>query len=321
MVILSHSFSVTEGPLSPGTPLDVITQTRLSVGGVAVAIFFLYSGILIAKSCERHKSFKQFFYKRILRIFPELIVCVLASIFIIGLAVTNLPWTEYLLHPQSYLYLLNIVMIPVHTLPGVFVHNPYPLVVNAALWTIAAEFMCYIFCFAVYKLLKFKRSSMRNMSVVLGIVILAYIACGHAWMLSFVRALAEFYLGMMLWVYRDRIILSKRLVLAATVLCVVLILAGQDVLAMLICFPYMALWLGWGTPCVFEHFCEKQDYSYGIFLWGFPLQQLLAHLMPGILWWQNMVISWILAFICAYVTTHILKIVRSAFTQVRTRSV
>lgn len=71
LVIMSHSFSVTEGAYAQGTPLDVITQTRLSFGGVAVAFFFFYSGLLIAKSCETHKRLPDFFNKRIVRIFSR----------------------------------------------------------------------------------------------------------------------------------------------------------------------------------------------------------------------------------------------------------
>lgn len=128
-VIFSHSFTVSEGSDALGTPLDVITQNRLSIGGIAVAFFFLISGILIAKSCETHSSVRKFFKNRLLRIFPELIVCVLCSVFILGLGVTTYSFDAYVTSADTYRYLLNICLIPIHALPGVFENNPYPHVV------------------------------------------------------------------------------------------------------------------------------------------------------------------------------------------------
>lgn len=311
LVIMSHSFSVTEGAYAQGTPLDVITQTRLSFGGVAVAFFFFYSGLLIAKSCETHKRLPDFFNKRIVRIFPELIVCVLVSVCGIGLAVTTLSPLAYLTNPQSYRYLLNMIMIPVHTLPGVFADNPYPFVVNASLWTIPAEFICYVGCFALYKACEFRPRVMAWLTCAVAVLVVLYIVCAGNYMLSFVRALVEFYLGMLAWTWRTRVVLSRRLAALAGMLWLLLVLVGQDTLAMILVFPYLALWLGWGTSPVCEHFSEKQDYSYGIFLWGFPVQQLLVHMMPGMLWWENMLLGWIIAFTCAFASTQLLRYVRA----------
>ena len=106
-------------------------------------------------------------------------------------------------------------------------------------------------------------------------------------------------------------VLSRRLAALAGMLWLLLVLVGQDTLAMILVFPYLALWLGWGTSPVCEHFSEKQDYSYGIFLWGFPVQQLLVHMMPGMLWWENMLLGWIVAFTCAFASTQLLHYVRA----------
>jgi peptidoglycan/LPS O-acetylase OafA/YrhL len=43
------------------------------------------------------------------------------------------------------------------------------------------------------------------------------------------------------------------------------------------------------------------DYSYGIYLYGFPIQQLLVHLYPGLrIWYINLLGTMILATMCAF---------------------
>ena len=143
------------------------------------------------------------------------------------------------------------------------------------------------------------------------VLVVLYMVCAGNYMLSFIRALVEFYLGMLAWTYRTRVVLSRRLAALAGMLWLLLVLVGKDTLAMILVFPYLALWLGWGTSPVYEHFSEKQDYSYGIFLWGFPVQQLLVHMMPGMPWWENMLLGWIVAFACAFASTQLLRYVRA----------
>ena len=308
-VIFSHSFTVSEGSDALGTPLDVITQNRLSIGGIAVAFFFLISGILIAKSCETHSSVRKFFKNRLLRIFPELIVCVLCSVFILGLCVTTYSFDVYVTSADTYRYLLNICLIPIHALPGVFENNPYPHVVNASLWAITAEFICYLFCFGLYKLTHFKHTYMRALNVIVVVFALLYYVFGSYTMLSFVRALLEFYIGIQIWVYRDKVPLDHRLCLAACLLCVLLILFGYDLAAMLLFFPYLTIWGGWGTKPIFEHFSQKHDYSYSIFLWGFPTEQLVAYLFVGIPWYGVALLSCVLSLVFAFISVQVISFV------------
>lgn len=238
-VIFSHSFSVTEGAQSAGTLLDIVTDGRLSPGGVAVAVFFVYSGILIAKSVTTHTQLSSFFKKRVLRIFPELIVCVLGSIALVGACTTTLNAWSYFTNPATWRYMLNICMIPTHALPGVFEQNPYPSVVNASLWTIPAQFMCYVACFVLFKLTRFNKRACGMLCVLAVAITCAYLAFAHNVMLSFVRALLEFFIGVMFYVFRDYITLKPQLALAACVAFAALVACGQDVIAMLVCFPYM----------------------------------------------------------------------------------
>lgn len=318
-VIFSHSFSITQGPDNPGTWFDRVSGNRLSVGGIAVAVFFLYSGFLIAKSCERHRKFSEFFRRRVLRIFPELALCVCLCVILAGVFVSDLTPAAYFSSPQTYRYLLNCVLFPIHTLPGVFGENPYPDVVNGSLWVLSVQFVCYLFCFAVFKITGFGRRIMLFLFAVLIAAACLYAVFGGGFMLSAVRAVLEFCLGMEIWVFRDRILLSP-LIAAVSGVCFFLGCAfGYDLAAMLVFFPYLCFWFGWGTKHIFDSFSAKQDYSYGIFLWGFPVQQALVfffsrHFPQGgaMPLWLNIVPACFVSLIFAQIGTRTVKAVRAA---------
>lgn len=123
-VIISHCYVVTLG----GDAGDFIcghTSGRLTFGGMAVGLFFVFGGFLIARSCEHHNEAKVFFKQRVLRLFPELIFVVVMVAFVLGPCLSSLSPVEYFTNPQTYMYLLNGVLILVHELPGVFTHNPH----------------------------------------------------------------------------------------------------------------------------------------------------------------------------------------------------
>ena len=149
MVIVSHCYSVVLGG-DAGSYLLKVTGDRLSPGGVSVGVFFLFGGFLIARSCEHYPEPKKFFSVRVLRLFPELLFVVILTAFVLGPILSALSPAEYFTNPQTYKYLLNGALIMVHQLPGVFTNNPSGDVVNAALWTLPVEFICYVLCFISY---------------------------------------------------------------------------------------------------------------------------------------------------------------------------
>ena len=150
IVIISHAF-----PLSTVDRLDLmenITRERLSFGGLAVAIFFFSSGLLVTKSLFKNPHFVPYFKQRIKRIFPPLIFIAVICAFVLGPIITSLSASEYFSNSQTYKYLLNGICILQHDLPGVFQGNVYGSTVNGALWTMPVEFLCYVACFIGYKI-------------------------------------------------------------------------------------------------------------------------------------------------------------------------
>ena len=300
MVIVSHCYAVVLGG-DAGSYLLKLTGDRLSPGGVSVGVFFLFGGFLIARSCEHYPEAKKFFSARVLRLFPELLFVVILTAFVLGPILSTLSPAEYFTNPQTYKYLLNGALIMVHQLPGVFTNNPSGDVVNAALWTLPVEFICYVLCFISYKLTKFDKKKFLLLSVPVFVLAAVYYVKFSPLQLSVVRAVLLFFLGVLIWVLRDRITISPVLGLASIVLWFVMVFGGIDNLAMLTVFPIACFCLAYGMGNHFSKFGTKFELSYGIYLWAFPIQQALAQYFPAWHPYVNALVAALLATCGAFV--------------------
>lgn len=304
MVIVSHCYSVVLGG-DAGSYLQKFTGDRLSSGGVSVGVFFLFGGFLIARSCEHYPEARKFFSARILRLFPELLFVVILTAFVLGPMLSTLSPAEYFTNPQTYKYLLNGALIMVHQLPGVFTNNPSGDVVNAALWTLPAEFVCYILCFISYKLTKFDKKKFLLLSVPVYVLAAVYYVKFSPLQLSAVRAVLLFYLGVLIWVFRDQVTISPVLGLASIILWFVMVFHGIDNLAMLTVFPVACFCLAYGMGNHFSTFCTKYELSYGIYLWAYPIQQALVQFFPAWHPYVNALVAALLATCGAFVNHYV----------------
>lgn len=306
MVIVSHCYSVVLGG-DAGSYLLKLTGDRLSPGGVSVGVFFLFGGFLIARSCEHYPEPKKFFSARVLRLFPELLFVVILTTFVLGPILSTLSPAEYFTNPQTYKYLLNGALIMVHQLPGVFSNNPSGDVVNAALWTLPVEFICYVLCFISYKLTKFDKKKFLLLSIPVFALAAVYYVKFSPLQLSVVRAVLLFYLGVLIWVLRDHITISPVLGLASIVLWFVMVLGAADNLAMLTVFPVACFCLAYGMGNRFSTFGTKFELSYGIYLWAYPIQQALAQYFPAWHPYVNALIAALLAT-CGAFLNHLIVV-------------
>ena len=293
MVIVSHCYSVVLGG-DAGSYLQKFTGDRLSSGGVSVGVFFLFGGFLIARSCEHYPEARKFFSARLLFV-------VILTAFVLGPMLSTLSPAEYFTNPQTYKYLLNGALIMVHQLPGVFTNNPSGDVVNAALWTLPAEFVCYILCFISYKLTKFDKKKFLLLSVPVYVLAAVYYVKFSPLQLSAVRAVLLFYLGVLIWVFRDQVTISPVLGLASIILWFVMVFHGIDNLAMLTVFPIACFCLAYGMGNHFSKFGTKFELSYGIYLWAFPIQQALVQYFPAWHPYVNALVAALLATCGAFV--------------------
>ncbi|MDQ6619088.1 MAG: acyltransferase, partial [Pseudomonadota bacterium] len=138
MVLVSHSYTLTG---RNGEPALFGYET---IGGLAVAVFFVISGFLVTGSWLRSPSLRTFALKRALRIMPALVVVVTFSALVLGALLSPLPLGQYYVHPQTRDYFLNLTFTELnYSLPAVFARNPFPHAVNGSLWTLPIEVSMY----------------------------------------------------------------------------------------------------------------------------------------------------------------------------------
>lgn len=276
-VIFSHSWPLTRG-FEVKSPLE--TFIGFSVGIVAVTAFFAISGYFIFASLERRRSNWDFISARIARIYPGLIVVVALSVFVMGPLVTDLSIGQYFTDPGSFLYpvkVLTFIDAPA-SLPGAFASNPISGGANGSLWTLFYEVACYIGLFVSVGLLRMPVKW----------IILAYLPIYALAMITqnfviFAWFSMPFIIGMTAYRYRSRRFLRWWVAAGLLAAAMAVSFAGYQFIPLWsVAIAYCTLWLGFAKAPSLLAYNELGDYSYGTYIYGWPVQQCLVHVMPGI---------------------------------------
>ena len=221
-----------------------------------------------------------FFRARARRIFPPL-VFVNVAVILFGVFFSELPAAAYFTSPGTWLYLLNCIFVPVHNLPGVFLHNPYLPTVNGSLWTLSVEFACYVACFFMCR---WGLTSRRGYAITLplaaaGFAALLFIGRRYPVIEDVVFHCYVFYAGMGFWIYRDRILQRGRYAIVALVWIFLSWYLGIGKLGYLLGLSYLLFFVVFHRRQVPAWAGRLGDFSYGMYLWGFPVQQAVQSVM------------------------------------------
>ena len=136
MVIYGHGW-ILATPAGPGF-------WGVPFARIGLDIFFAISGYMVTGSWQRTPNLLLFLAKRALRIFPGLIACVLATAYILGPRLSNLPLHAYLHNGEVLKYLQNMWLFQRLYLPGVFEGMRLNGAVNGSLWSLFPEVLCYL---------------------------------------------------------------------------------------------------------------------------------------------------------------------------------
>lgn len=266
-----------------GATLGFLASHDLS--SFALTAFFFLSGFLITESYLRSKNILHYLIKRFLRIFPALIVVIFLTVFILGPIFTEFGLYDYFLSPFTRSYLLNITLLRMQfDLPGVFINNIYPRAINGSLWSLPVEFLCYLLLPLFF--LKINRI---DKSIGLGLI-LAFILfiTGHfnttgivILSISIGQALPMifyFVMGMFYNLNKDKIKLDIRLVIFSVLLMLFTKNTTSYDIVFKFAYPYVLMWLSSNNIQILNKFEKMGDFSYGIYIYAFPVQQTLIYL-------------------------------------------
>ena len=308
MVLVGHAYVLSGRealePAARHTGLD-------GLGALGVSIFFVISGFLVTGSYDRLRNAPAYMVARLLRIIPALAVAVVLCALVLGPVVTTLPKGAYFADPQTWLYVVrNVLLYPVaYLLPGVFADNPYPGAVNGSLWTLRLEFTCYL----LLPLLDWRRLLRPGVVTTLTVVAgLAYAALAVAGALETQAAMLAatatgvpaaptgagpagvpdfavlalrfgflFLAGAALYWLRDARWLRSGWTLAAAALAFALVALSERwaMAATPLILPVLVVAFALRPLPGLSSFSRYGDYSYGVYIYAFPVQQAWMHLL------------------------------------------
>ena len=292
LVIFSHSFALGLGS-ELTEPFRIFSHGQTTGGAIAVNCFFIMSGYLIAASFLRSSNWRSYLGKRVRRIYPGFIAAMLLCMFVIvpisGGALSGSAPVGRLLN-----FIGHTLWLRESTYSGVFQLNRYPSVINGSIWSIPFEFWCYIGVMILgLRGLLSRRKLMLSLFAVSVLVSIAFQVfqlkiSGSIFGLVFgyppfwARLIPLFLAGTLFYLYKDKIRYNVR----GALLCgAVLVTSCFVPFAFGAVFPfaggYLVFWFAFNKSIRLYNVGKLGDFSYGTYLYAFPLQQLIVHAFGG----------------------------------------
>lgn len=261
-----------------------------NLGGWAVFGFFAVSGYLITAS-RWSNSLGTYLVHRIARIFPAFLVCLLVMVVAmapIGYVAVHGTLSGYLTAgptpPGAFVFGNAMLRISAYDIAGTPADVPYPGAWNGSLWTLYYEFLCYLI---IGFLATF--GFVRRSWVWVALAWVASVAAHALWtpvtslLLGgstdaqlLLKLLPLFLGGAVVQLVRHHLPLhwAGAAVSAAAVVGSVLLLDGWGPQLTAPFLAYLLLWVGSVLPC--PELVRRHDISYGVYIYAFPVQQLLV---------------------------------------------
>ncbi|AQG98354.1 hypothetical protein A9R05_05585 [Burkholderia sp. KK1] len=278
-VIWGHSFA-----LAPAKGLSEPIGDLLGFdysGSLAVKFFFFLSGILVTVSWIRNPSPMKFALARIFRIFPALIVSAMIMMLMVGPLLTTLPRSDYFGNTWMYEHIIVSPQMG-YALPGVFQRNAYTAA-NGSLWTISYELLMYtvllglgMCCLFRLKAVAFTlcaASVIWFMANPESITVFGMLNVNEAGTLP-----AFFAFGALLAIFKDSIRIDGKVVIGLCLLAWTVRGGPAFKYAFYPAFLLAPIWLMTTRPLKMIRL--PGDFSYGVYVYGWPIQQVFAALFP-----------------------------------------
>lgn len=271
----------------------------------------MLSGFLVTQSWLRRPRLIPFAAARVLRIYPALVAAVALTVLLVGIS-SPIPWKQFLFDPVTIDYAWgNALAWNVrYVLPGAFPTNIFPGASNGSLWTLPIELRLYIGVAIAGMAGILARRAL--FPAVLAALVAVFVVKPE-WLPPplgdrFVPELALlFALGSLAYVWRSALPLS----LAAAVGCIALYLwnpwnVARGVVATLL-FAYTVLVVAYHPWLRWRAFNRAGDYSYGLYVYAFPVQQTIVSRVPNLSPLELFALSFIATLALAAASWHALE--------------
>lgn len=298
-VLISHSFGLLgKGLVQPDLWYN---DKHLILSDIGLAIFFTISGFLVTQSIFNSNSLKHYAWKRVLRIFPALIVVNLACI-VMGIFITDLSLQDYFSNASTWTYFFKNTLLFVNqfTLPGVFA-GLKDNSINASLWTLWIEVKCYLVLLLAANQVVTRKWALLSCFILFE-AIRVYARVIHKFEVRGLDLEADFtygtyfFLGSLFYCFKDQVAFKWFYANILMAVALVTVYTPVQPVTEAIFFAYCILIIGTSKAVIN---LKGYDVSYGLYLYAFPVQQLILLYFVSIGPWTHILLSTVCALIPA----------------------
>lgn len=275
-VIISHSWHI--GGYGPEPEL-----IGWNLGRWALIGFFGISGYLVTMSRLAHKSSMRYVQARALRILPGLWVCVPVVAFVIAPTTAALTGRLYSISDAAEFAMRNSLLLagplgprPIgETLTGM----PDGQLWDGPLRTLFWEAFCYLvvgICGAVFRHETFRLAISLLFAIgTTALIVISQVEDLRPWDSNGpVAPLTAFFAGAMVFCFKNRVTLRVGILVPLLIFSILVTII--DLLNFLIILPLTLILLLIAFVIPLQKFGSKFDISYGMYIYGWPVQQCLA---------------------------------------------
>lgn len=289
LVVFEHSFFLVENRYD-SEPFYVLTSGQFNSGAIAVFMFFAISGFLVTRSYLLTENVWRYLMKRVARIVPGFLVATFVACLLIAPLTSTNPLSYFAAQKWPSLVVQALALRQV-SVSGILDGNSVRLI-HGTLWTIKIEFDCYLALaiFGSLGLLTRRRAWALYLSAMLflavarmGWIRLPVVDHGFASLLisspdQWPTLFPFFIAGSAFYIYRDYVAKWFPLFLASLLLLLVSSWWGGLYWALLLGGTYAVIYLALSSSLELKIFGRRADLSYGVYLYGWPVAQLLLYL-------------------------------------------
>lgn len=279
-VLISHSYEL----LGTGNrePLAGLTASFISFSHIGLVVFFFISGLLVTQSLFNSFNIIHFFWKRILRIYPALIVLIFLTVFILGTVFTSMPLKDYFLAKQTWQYFLGgVTLIKLRFyLPGVFNGEG----INGSLWSLPVEFRLYLLLAFLYIIAR-SQKKLFLFFIIFSVLFFFIFPQQNLlplpnWLRPYTYWGVCFFTGSLVYLLKEKIRISNLIFVAliAAWLGAIKVERFYQITELLM-IGYGCLFFGCKVPVIKGGFFSKNDYSYSVYIYSFPIQKIVINMM------------------------------------------
>jgi peptidoglycan/LPS O-acetylase OafA/YrhL len=286
MVVFSHSH-----PLGGFGSENFFGSSQENYGIFAVYNFFILSGFLITRSYINSPSFGYFLWNRVLRIFPGFWACLTIAVLFFAPIIycTNHGnIVEYFQikidNPLSYIKENFFLEIKQYGIANLLKSTPYQTAFNGSLWTLIYEFKCYLLIGFIGSLgiLRTGKKVIFYLFLFLWLIYVLDIGVPGA-AKKIIPFFSDIYMlklpmyflaGSTYFLFMEKIVFKHKFFLVALGLTVISLQYNFYSLVAPLTLPYLLFSLAFKLPLT--NFDKYGDFSYGLYIYAFPVQQMAA---------------------------------------------